>query len=144
MRNEGDSKDESIKNRYGARPLRQVGRTASTDFLHWTQAVPVLEGMDENYQIYSMPVFKHNGVYLGLPLIPNSDFVADYDWGCAYSAAYPIFLEDEIRLYYGGSNWLHFGWRDGFSIDSIPGRAVNIEFVINGARLYSFGFENRK
>jgi hypothetical protein len=31
-----------------------------------------------------------------------------------YPAAYPVFLEDEIRLYYGGSDGLHTSWRNGF------------------------------
>ena len=50
----------------------------------------------------------------GTPLIPNSPNKGDYDWGCVYPAAYPVFLEDEIRLYYGGSDGLHTSWRNGF------------------------------
>ena len=53
----------------GAWPPRQVGRTASTDFLNWSPATAVLEGSDENLQIYSMPVFRHGNLYLGLPAI---------------------------------------------------------------------------
>ncbi len=49
----------------------------------------------------------------GTPLIPNSDEEGDYDWGCVYPAAYPVFLENEIRLYYGGSDGLHTSWRNG-------------------------------
>ena len=49
----------------------------------------------------------------GLPLIPTSDKVLDYDYGCVYACATPIFLKNEIRLYYGGSDYLHFGWRKG-------------------------------
>lgn len=145
LRNKRDGGDERIKKLHGAWPLRQVGRTTSPDYLRWTESTAVLEGLDENLQIYSMPVFRYGSVYLGLPvihnqetdrawtelayspdtiewhlvcpgspLIANSDLVGDYDWGCAYSAAYPISLDNEIRLYYGGSNWLHFGWRDAF------------------------------
>ena len=55
----------------GAWPPRQVGRTASPDFLHWSPAAAVLEGTDENLQIYSMPVFRHANLYLGLPAIHN-------------------------------------------------------------------------
>ena len=44
----------------------------------------------------------------GTPLIANDGEYGDYDWGCAYAAAYPIFLEDEIRLYYGGSDGSSF------------------------------------
>jgi len=50
----------------------------------------------------------------GTPLIPNEGNEGDYDWGCAYTAAYPVFLDDEIRLYYGGSDGLHTSWRNGF------------------------------
>lgn len=123
---------------------RQVVRTESDDFLKWTPAELVLEGIDKNHQTYAMPVFYYGGVYIGLvaihqqssdrvwteltwspdtknwhridpgtPLIPCSDKVLDYDYGCVYPCAYPVFLEDGIRLYYGGSDYLHFGWRNG-------------------------------
>lgn len=36
----------------------------------------------------------------------------NYDCGCVYAAA-PIVQGDTIRLYYGGSNGLHNGWREG-------------------------------
>ncbi|MHC4690787.1 MAG: hypothetical protein ACYS5F_14315 [Planctomycetota bacterium] len=125
---------------------RQVARTSSEDFINWSKCEIVLEGLDENYQTYAMPVFYHGDIYLGLvaihaqetdrvwteltwspdtikwnrvlpgtPLIPNSDGKeGDYDWGCVYAAAYPVFLEDEIRLYYGGSDGHHNIWRNGF------------------------------
>ena len=112
--------------------------------MNWEKTQIVLEGLDEKHQTYAMPVFFHGGVYLGLvalhdqntdrvwaeltwspdtktwhrvvpgiPLIPNGD-EGDYDWGCVYAAACPVFLEDEIRLYYGGSDGLHTSWRNGF------------------------------
>jgi len=125
---------------------RQVARTSSPDFIHWTKSEVVLEGLNERYQTYAMPVFYHGGVYLGLvaihdqeadrvwteltwspdtitwhrvlpgtPLIPNSDGKeGDYDWGCVYAAACPVFLKDEIRLYYGASDGKHTSWRNGF------------------------------
>ena len=37
----------------------------------------------------------------------------DYDYGCVYACATPVFLNDEIRIYYGASDYLHFGWRNG-------------------------------
>ena len=49
----------------------------------------------------------------GIPLIPCSDKKLDYDYGCVFSCAYPIFKGAEIQLYYGGSDWLHSGWRNG-------------------------------
>ena len=124
---------------------RQVARTSSADFLNWRKCKIVLEGLDENYQTYAMPVFYYGGIYLGLvaihdqeadrvwteltwspdtitwhrvlagtPLIPNSGKEGGYDWGCVYAAACPVFLKEEIRLYYGGSDGYHFGWRNGF------------------------------
>jgi hypothetical protein len=145
MRNKREGGTKTMKQRIGAWPIRQVGRTTSVDYLNWTKATPIFEGLSDNLQIYSMPVFRHGSVFLGLPvihnqakdqawtelawstdtivwhrvcpgsaLIPNSMPFGSYDWGCAYSSAYPVFLEDEIRLYYGASNGLHFGWRDGF------------------------------
>jgi len=50
----------------------------------------------------------------GNPLISNSEKALDYDYGCVYACATPVFTDDKIMLYYGGSDWLHFGWRNGF------------------------------
>jgi hypothetical protein len=124
---------------------RQVARTSSKDFLKWSKAEVVLEGLENHLQTYAMPVFYYAGVYIGLPAIYNSDadrthteltwspdtvtwhridagipLIAnspgkgEYDWGTAYAAAYPVFLKDEIRLYYGGCDGKHFGWRNGY------------------------------
>ncbi len=49
----------------------------------------------------------------GNPLIPCSEKELDYDYGCVYPCAYPVFKDDVIQLYYGASNWLHYGWRNG-------------------------------
>jgi hypothetical protein len=54
-----------------------------------------------------------NRVSPGEPLIPCSDNKLEYDYGCVYPCAYPVFLKDKIQLYYGGSDYLHFGWRTG-------------------------------
>jgi hypothetical protein len=124
---------------------RQVARIESDDFLKWTKAEVVLEGLNREHQTYAMPVFFHGGVYLGLlaifhtksdrvttelawsadtekwnricpgtPLIDNSEKEMAYDWGCVYAGAYPIFLANEIRIYYGGSDWHHGNWRNAF------------------------------
>ena len=37
-----------------------------------------------------------------------------YDSLCIYAGAYPIQRQGEIRVYYGGSNGKHSGFRDGF------------------------------
>ena len=123
---------------------RQVAWTSSVDFLNWDKIQIALEGLGEKHQTYATPVFFHGGVHIGLvaihdqdadrvwteltwspdtktwhrvlpgtPLIPNGDD-GEYDWGCVYPAACPVFLEDEIRLYYGGSDGLHTSWRNGF------------------------------
>jgi len=128
-----------------ARPRgRQVARASSKDFLKWSKAKVVLEGLEDHLKTYAMPVFYYGGAYIGLPaicnskadrthtelawspdtvtwhridagspLIANSPRKGGYDWGCVYAAAYPVFLRDQIRLYYGGSDDKHFGWRKG-------------------------------
>jgi hypothetical protein len=63
---------------------------------------------------WSPDTLKWHRVSPGTPLIPNSGNEGDYDWGCVYAAACPVFLEDEIRLYYGGSDGKHTSWRNGF------------------------------
>lgn len=49
----------------------------------------------------------------GKALIPLSEKVLDYDYGCIYPCACPIMAKDGIKLYYGGSDYLHLGWRTG-------------------------------
>ncbi len=129
----------------GDTQLRLVARTESDDFITWKKTEHLLEGDDENHQLYAMPVFYRGGIYLGLvavhdqaqdrvwteltwspdtktwhrvspgtPLIGNDGDYGHYDWGCVYAAANPIFLDDEIRLYYGASDGLHTSWRLGF------------------------------
>ena len=59
----------------------------------------------------------------GQALIPRGDGSypdGEYDCGCIYAAA-PIMRGDEILLYYGGSNGLHNGWREGsFNLATLP------------------------
>ncbi|MAI33722.1 MAG: hypothetical protein L7W43_15540 [Rubripirellula sp.] len=54
-----------------------------------------------------------NRISPGTPLIPCSEEVLDYDYGCVYACATPVFLPNQIRLYYGGSDYNHYGWRSG-------------------------------
>ncbi len=49
----------------------------------------------------------------GNPLIPNSEKELAYDYGCVYACLSPVFKDDKIMLYYGGSDWKHSGWRNG-------------------------------
>jgi hypothetical protein len=121
---------------------RIVGRTESADFVNWTKAEEVLRGDPEN-QTYAMPVFRYAGVFLGLVMILHADQTVDcelawsrdtrnwervcpgtpliprgekgaHDYGCIYAAAYPIARDDDIRLYYLGSDDTHISWRKGF------------------------------
>lgn len=121
---------------------RTVGRSVSRDFVHWSKAEEIFHG-DPERQSYAMLVFRYADVYLGLlmildietdvvdcelawsadgggwervcegrPLIPRGP-EGSFDDGCVYAAAYPIVREGEIRLYYGGSDDTHGGWRKG-------------------------------
>ena len=63
---------------------------------------------------WSPDTVKWHRVCPDTPLIANSEKEMAYDWGCVYAGAYPVFLEDEIRIYYGGSDWHHGNWRNAF------------------------------
>ena len=126
------------------REIRQVGRMTSKDFEKWTKCELCMQGLEPNYQIYCMPVFRYGGAYIGFPviydikadrvwtelawssdtinwtridpgtpLIGTSQKEGDYDWGCVYPAC-PVFLDDEIRLYFFGSDYTHMGWRQSY------------------------------
>lgn len=121
---------------------RIVGRTESTDFQNWTRAAEVLRG-DMDHQPYALIAFPYAGLYLGLvmifhqqqdtvdcelswsvdtlhwericpgtPLIPRGP-AGQFDSHCIFAAAYPQLREDRLRLYYGGSDGPHTGWRSG-------------------------------
>ena len=114
---------------------RCVGRCESEDFVNWTKAEVVLRG------IYSMPVFRYAGIYLGFPAIYaggggrvhtelawSSDtiewhrislgkpLIANAKEMGLYDwgcvfASTPIFSENEIRMYYMGDPHTHHSWR---------------------------------
>ena len=122
---------------------RIVGRTESPEFRTWTKATEVLRGLDPRLQTYAMPVFRYANVYLGLVMIfdtetdlvdcelawspdtvqwarvcPGTPLISrgpkgSCDSGCVYAAAYPVVRDDEIRLYYAGSDGPHTDWRKG-------------------------------
>jgi hypothetical protein len=48
----------------------------------------------------------------GTPFIPRG-VLGSFDSLCIYAGAYPIHRQGEIRVYYGGSNGKHSGFRDG-------------------------------
>ena len=52
--------------KYGRPSVRQVARTESADFLNWTKAEVVLEGVDRRLQTHDMVVFPTADVYIGL------------------------------------------------------------------------------
>lgn len=45
------------------------------------------------------------------PMIPRGG-ADSFDSGCIYAAAYPVLGNNELLLYYGGSNGPHTNWRD--------------------------------
>jgi len=52
--------------KYGRPSIRQVAWTESTDFVNWTKAKVVLEGVKPRLQTHDMVVFPTGGVYIGL------------------------------------------------------------------------------
>jgi hypothetical protein len=143
----------------GGKPeVRLVARTESSDFVNWTKAEVVLEGMTPLLQTHDMVVFPVDGVYVGLlgmmefPNLENIDtfgtkqhvelawspdtvewrriqpgtpFIGHspagkeaygkmpYDWGTIFASA-PIFLDNEVQIYYGACDWYFFDWRKGY------------------------------
>ena len=130
--------------RYGGGRYRRESRSESPDFLNWSQAKVVIEGLDTDMQIHDMPVFRHAGVYIGLVglfdtvanrqhvelawspdslqwhrICPGTPLIANGQQMGDYDwgcifASPPIFRKHEILLYYGGNNGRFMGWRDGF------------------------------
>jgi hypothetical protein len=62
---------------------------------------------------WSKDTVKWNRVEEGTPFIECSDNELDYDYGCVYACATPVFLDNEVRIFYGASDWLHTSWRNG-------------------------------
>ena len=123
---------------------RAVGRTESADFVKWSKADEILRGDRENQTYampmfrhanvylgllmiirlskervhcelaWSPDTIRWERIDPGTPFIANSETEEDYDWGCVYAALSPVVTEDEIRVYYAGSNGHHRYWRDGF------------------------------
>lgn len=123
---------------------RLVARTESQDFVSWSKAVEVLRGdvLNQTYAMpvfrhagvylgllmilrtsedrvhcelaWSPDTITWHRIDPGRPLIGNSDRAGDYDWGCVYAAATPVFHEKEVRLFYGASNGPHTNWRESF------------------------------
>jgi hypothetical protein len=62
---------------------------------------------------WSPDTIRWERVCPGTPFIPRGA-LGSYDSLCIYPGAYPIQRQGDIRLYYGGSNGKHSGFRDGF------------------------------
>ena len=67
---------------------------------------------------WSPDSYKWHRINPGTPFISNSKTNNNeygkmpYDWGCVFPSA-PVFVDDEIRIYYGASDWYFFDWRKG-------------------------------
>ena len=67
---------------------------------------------------WSPDSYKWHRINPGTPFISNSKSNNNeygkmpYDWGCIFPSA-PVFVDDEIRIYYGASDWYFFDWRKG-------------------------------
>ena len=67
---------------------------------------------------WSPDSYKWHRINAGTPFISNSKSNNNeygkmpYDWGCVFPSA-PVFVDDEIRIYYGASDWYFFDWRKG-------------------------------
>ena len=131
--------------RYGRMGHRQKSRSVSKDFLNWSKAEVVIEGLDLRRQIHDMPVAKHAGVYIGM--VGLFDIQASRQWcELAWSpdsiewhriqpgvplipnglvmgdydwgcifTSIPIIRDDEILLYYGANDGRFMGWRNGYA-----------------------------
>lgn len=66
-----DKKDGKFKliTRLWKNGVRTAALSESTDFLNWSDPVEILRGDGLKNQVYSMPVFQYEGLYLGLASI---------------------------------------------------------------------------
>lgn len=93
---------------------RVVARTTSKDFVNWSPPEIVFEYGHDQRQIYSMPTFYTNGVFLGLPVI--YDNAGSYDESQAREKGFvrqEVTLELESELKNAGSSnrmWPGLSW----------------------------------
>ncbi|RJW33175.1 hypothetical protein DXC97_27640 [Lachnospiraceae bacterium TF09-5] len=59
---------------------RIAARCESSDFLNWTEPQEIFRGRGFEDQIYSMPVFRYNDIYLGVPSVYHEGDTADKDY----------------------------------------------------------------
>lgn len=81
---------------------------------------------DSNYHVkqhvelaWSPDTITWKRIQEGTPFIGHSPAETErygtmpYDWGTIFASA-PIFLDDEVQIYYGACDWYFFGWRKGY------------------------------
>lgn len=62
--------------------MRMAVTCESDDFIHWTEEKPALHGTGYHDQVYSMPVFVREGLYLGLASIYHEGDRSAQDFDC--------------------------------------------------------------
>ena len=70
----------------------------SDDFIHWSEEKPALHGLGYHDQIYSMPVFIHNGLYLGLASVYHEGDRTAPDFDCVDLEL--TYASDPTEFYY--------------------------------------------
>ena len=77
------------------------------------------DGVRQHIELaWSPDSYTWHRVSPGSPLIGHSPAKGvkygkmPYDWGAMFPAA-PVFVNNEIRIYYGASDWYFFDWRKG-------------------------------
>ena len=60
--------------------IRTVLRSESKDFVIWSQPSEIMRGVDAHDQIYSMPICRYGGLYIGLPSVFHKGDKSAADW----------------------------------------------------------------
>jgi len=92
-----------------------IGLLGVMEFIDWSNY-----NVKQHVELaWSPDTVKWYRIEEGKPFIANSSAekahfgYTPYDWGTIF-ASNPVFLEDEIRLYYGACDWYFFDWRKGY------------------------------
>lgn len=117
---------------------RIAAKCESNDFLTWSEPVEIFRGRGFEDQIYSMPVFVYNGLYLGIPSVYHEGDTAEENYDTV-----------DLRLAYSVNlaNWEEAVAGENF-MDRGKGRYPDGEFdcgciyaaapVMEGERLYFY------
>ena len=76
--------------------LRVVARSESDDFIHWSEPVNIYRGEGFDDQIYAMPVFRYEDLYVGLPAIFHGGDRSLPDFDC---------VDCEMTFSHDGVQW---------------------------------------